>query len=202
MCVIRSVHGQIRSLAHGDFVGSILCRARHSRGPGAGCGRRFRCRRAEQVCVAFLYGCDGCRDVRVLIFTGPQSVKVQSAARQLRVVRFCVCQRLVDLRIECSGRQLFVPVLFRRLRALLVVRNLRLYLLRVQPFKLADGLVGGAQLLLQAVGTCRSCVQVRLWSVQLVDFCLQLFFQLPGVGVTQQLFGKFQRSEERRRERV
>nr|DAX64593.1 MAG TPA: hypothetical protein [Bacteriophage sp.] len=107
-------------------------------------------------------------------------------------MRFRVRQGLVDLRIECSGRQLFIPVLFRRLRALLVVRNLRLYLLRVQPFKLADGLVGGVQLLLQAVGTCRSCVQVRLWSVQLVDFCLQLFFQLPGVGVTQQLFGKFQ----------
>ena len=121
-----------------------------------------------------------------------QSVKVQRAARQLRVVRFCVCQRLVDLRIECSGRQLFVPVLFRRLRALLVVRDLRLYLLRVQPFKLTDGFVCSVQLLLQAVGTRRSCVQVRLWSVQLVDLRLQLFFQLPGVGVTQQLFGKFQ----------
>ena len=89
-------------------------------------------------------------------------------------MRFRVRQGLVDLRIECSGRQLFIPVLFRRLRALLVVRNLRLYLLRVQPFKLADGLVGGAQLLLQAVGTRRSCVQVRLWSVQLVDFCVVL----------------------------
>ena len=121
-----------------------------------------------------------------------QSVKVQRAARQLRVVRFCVCQRLVDLRVKRSGRQLFVPVLFRRLRALLVVRDLRLYLLRVQPFKLTDGLVGGVQLLLQAVGTRRCCIQVRLWRIQLVDFCLQLFFQLPGVGVTQQLFGKFQ----------
>lgn len=125
-------------------------------------------------------------------FTGPQSVKVQRAARQFRVVRFCVCQRLVDLRVKRSGRQLFVPVLFRRLRALLVVRDLRLYLLRVQPFKLTDGLVGGVQLLLQAVGTRRCCIQVRLWRIQLVDFCLQLFFQLPGVGVTQQLFGKFQ----------
>ena len=66
------------------------------------------------------------------------------------------------------------------------------YLLRVQPFKLTDGLVGGVQLLLQAVGTRRCCIQVRLWRIQLVDFCLQLFFQLPGVGVTQQLFGKFQ----------
>ena len=116
--------------------------------PDAGAGSAAAVR--EQVCVAFLYGRDGCRDVRILIFTGPQSVKIQSAARQLRVVRFCVCQRLVDLRIECSGRQLFVPVLFRRLRALLVVRDLRLYLLRVQPFKLTDGFVCSVQLFLQA----------------------------------------------------
>lgn len=155
---------------------------------GAGSAAAGPNRYASLFCTAR----DGCRDVRVLIFTGPQSVKVQRAARQFRVVRFCVCQRLVDLRVKRSGRQLFVPVLFRRLRALLVVRDLRLYLLRVQPFKLTDGLVGGVQLLLQAVGTRRCCIQVRLWRIQLVDFCLQLFFQLPGVGVTQQLFGKFQ----------
>nr|DAX97597.1 MAG TPA: hypothetical protein [Caudoviricetes sp.] len=107
-------------------------------------------------------------------------------------MRFRVRQGLVDLRIECSGRQLFVPVLFRRLRALLVVRDLRLYLLRIQTFKFADGLVCSVQLFQQAVGTRRSCVQVRLWRIQLVDLRLQLFFQLPGVGVAKKLFGKFQ----------
>ena len=103
-----------------------------------------------------------------------RSVSVQRALRQLRVVCSCVRQRLFNFGGKGSRGQLFVAVLLRGLRALLVVRYLCLYLLRIQPLKFADCLVCVSQLLLKPRRLCGGRLQLGLRRILRGNLRLQL----------------------------